>query len=488
MFRPNFSFSGSVPKIVWVTVGILVIFGFLTPNASLTIASALLLSWFFLLLWRPGEPPILLLALGFQWLQVVTKVYKANFLGLPVEALSEYHGDVELAIWLSMMALAVLALGMRVVLAPYDRSIPEVARNQALSFSPSKLFVFYLVANLFSIIILSGAWLFPGITQIALAMSNLKWVVFFTLAYVCFVRPGAINFLLLAFVIEFALGIGGYFSNFKVVFFVTILAILASGKTYTTKQLLSTLILVSALFYISLLWTAVKSEYRHYLSGGEKAQIVTREYVERVTKLFDLIDDVEEDDLYAAISDMADRIAYVEFFGRVLIMVPDRIPHENGELWGGALRHIFMPRLFFPDKQRLRSDSEITISYTGVLVSGEESGTSISIGYVAESYIDFGFIGMLFPVFVLGLLWGGMYRYFLTRPKLPLVVGYGLAVTVLMGAYQFEITNTKLLGGVVTSFLVAYIAQRFFIKKLLRLVLIKRRTYEERAAYLIRQS
>ena len=44
-----------------------------------------------------------------------------------------------------------------------------------------------------------------------------------------------------------------------------------------------------------------------------------------------------------------------------------------------------------------------------------EEGTSISIGYMAESYIDFGAVGMMVPIFGLGLLLGGFYRWMLRR-------------------------------------------------------------------------
>jgi hypothetical protein len=465
-----------VPNTVWLFVGALSFLGLFTPNPGLTISAALLLCWFFLLLWRPGEPPILLLALGFQWLQVVTKIFNADLLGLPVNELNKYQGNVEKAIWLSMIALAVLALGMRLALARYKSANADLARSEAMLFSPNRLWLFYLVSVMFSVAILTVARVVPGITQIALALADIKWAVYFMLAYVCFLRPVRLYLLLMAFGIEFALGLGAYFSDFKTVFFVTIVAFVASGKKLSAKQIAIALSLTSALFVISLAWTAVKTDYRDYLSGGQRAQIVTRGYVERMQKLYDMVSELEKEDMVNAVQDMADRISYVDFFGKVLVMVPGRIPHEEGGLWGGALRHIFMPRLFFPDKPVLRNDSEITNYYTGLLFGGAEGGTSVSIGYVAESYIDFGSFWMFAPVLAMGFLWGGMYRFFLARPKIPHIIGYGLAVVVLLSALHFETTNVKLLGGVVTAFLVAFLVQKFFLKQLLRKLMLKRRS------------
>lgn len=478
MKKPSFDLVNfkRVPNAVWLVVGALSLLGLFTPNPGLTLATALLLGWFFLLLWRPGEPPILLLVLGYQWLQVVAKLFNANVLGLPLKELNEYGGDIEKAVWLSMFALAALAMGMRLALTRYRPTSPEVARSEALLFSPGRVWALYLAAVAASVVVLSVARVFPGITQIAIALANIKWAVYFVLAYVCFLRPERLYLLAMAFGIELALGLGAYFSSFKTVFFVTILAFITSGKKVSGRQISVLLLLGSVLLAMSLAWTAIKMEYRNYLSGGENAQIVTRGYAERVQKLYEMVASLKKEDMSAAAQAMVDRISYVDFFGRALTMVPSRIPHEYGELWGGAIRHIFMPRLFFPGKPPLRSDSDITNYYTGLNFAGESQGTSVSIGYVAESYIDFGNPLMFLPVLALGFLWGRMYRYLCTQPKSPLIVGYALSIVVLLSAMLFETTNVKLLGGVVTTFLVAFVAQKLFAKKLARKLVLRRRT------------
>lgn len=479
---------GNVPGIIWGAVGMAAFLGLFTPNPGLTVSSFLLLAWFFILLWRQGEPPILLLALGLQWLQVVTKVFNADVLGLPVNALNTYQGDMEKAIWLSMIALAILALGMRLALTHFKSPGRESARNEAMLFSVNKLWFFYLVSLGISFSVLAVAWVLPSLTQIALALANLKWVVYFMFAYVCFLRVERMPLLLLAFGIELALGLGGYFSDFKTVFFVTILAFVASGKKLSGQQIGIVLSLTAALFVMSLTWTAVKTDYREYLSGGQRAQIVTRGYAERVDYLFELVSALERKDMGNALQGMADRLSYTDFFGRALVTVPSRIPHEEGALWGGVFKHIFMPRLFFPDKPSLRDDSDITNYYTGLRFSGAGQGTSVSIGYVAESYIDFGPLGMFVPVLALGYLCGRMYRYFLSRPKMPHIVGYGLAVVVLMNTIHFETTNVKLVGGLVTSFLVAFVVQKFFVNKFVRRLVPKRVSRTGKVLYTPRQA
>ena len=138
-----------------------------------------------------------------------------------------------------------------------------------------------------------------------------------------------------------------------------------------------------------IVWSAIKGEYRAYVSGGEHAQIVTVGFGDRMAKLGELVSALDREALADGADRLVKRITYVEFFGAVLLYVPAVAPHEDGAIWWDAIIRPFMPRLFFPDKGII-DDSERTNKYTGLGVSGSDVGTSISIGYFGEAYIDFG--------------------------------------------------------------------------------------------------
>ncbi len=70
------------------------------------------------------------------------------------------------------------------------------------------------------------------------------------------------------------------------------------------------------------------------------------------------------------------------------------------------------PRVFFPNKGDLPSDSDEVRKYANVAVAGREAGTSIAFGYSAESYIDFGMPWMFLPVFAFGIFVGACYAVF----------------------------------------------------------------------------
>lgn len=442
--------------------------GIFTENPALTVSACVLAACFFSLLWQPGEPPILLFAIGFQWLQVTAKTFHADVLGVDINELDTYSGDAEFATWMSMGALAVLAIGMRWGAAGRSAFSPSLFRQEVFQLPLKKIWWFYLLFLLFSLVLQQIAYILPGLTQPVLALSGFKWAIFFVFASASIVRGGSQRLLLLAVAMEVVLGLSGFFSGFKTVFFVLIIAAMAARGRFTRKILLVVGLIASVLLYFSLLWTAVKVDYRAYVSGGERAQVVTAGYFDRMSHLFELVKAVDAGDLGAAAEQGARRISYVDFFGRVLTTVPNYLPHEGGALWLGALSHISMPRLLFPEKPPLRGDSEITNTYTGLQVAGQESGTSISIGYVAETYIDFGRYWMWLPILMLGFLWGRIYRYLTSRRSTPRIFGQGLAVAVLLPVLLFETTNVKLLGGVITSFLMAILVQKLLLPKLAR--------------------
>jgi hypothetical protein len=450
-----------LPAAFWGVLGGFALLGLGTPNPLLSVAAAALLAVLILLTWRPGEPPILVLAVGFQWLQVVMKIIHADLRGVPVAALNVYGGELEAAIWLSMASLLAVALGIRVALLGMPAAAAALARREALILSVRRVFGVYVAFALVAVAARSVAWEYPQLTQLLLKTGELKWVFFFLLGYVCFTKRRGYPFLALAFGAEVVSGFGGFFGAFKTAFFVLVIAYGAATVRWRARRALVIGGIIGSLFFLGLVWTAVKVDYRDSLNLGQRDQVIRVDLQDRYARLFDLIGGLERADLRQSLRDLADRIAYVDYFSRVLVMVPDVRPYEGGALWLGALRHVLMPRLLFPDKAARPLDTDLTARYTGMSMRAAGRGTSISMGYVAETYIDFGVPVMFSLLFVLGLLWGGIYRFLIGGSRSLLVLSYGLTISVLLPLYQFEINNVKLLGGVLSSFIVAVLVQRF---------------------------
>lgn len=432
-------------------------------NTHLALPAMIVLLAGGVLLWRPGETPILLFIFCYQWLQATISIFHANWLGLPVNAMSQYGADMEQAIILSLIGLVVLALGMRLGAGQWHRRDGAIARMQVSAQRTRAWFFLFGAAWLGATFAEWLARYFPGLSQPALAVASVKWACFWVLAFATFIRAGGgRQYFLAAFGLELLLGFGGFFSDFKTVIFFTMFAFVASGLRVSARYLIGSAVLGALILTLGLIWTAIKKDYRDYVSGGEAAQIVTVSYGDRIAKLTGLVGDLSGDDLNQAGDDLLRRITYVEFFGVVLRTVPRLVPYEGGALWWDAITRPFMPRMLFPEKTVI-DDSERTNFYTGLRLAGADRGASISIGYMGESYIDFGEAGMMGAIFGMGLLMGAIYKWFLRRRKSGPLFGMALATAVLYGAAFLESSITKVFGGIIVSLLIAGLVVQFVL-------------------------
>ena len=212
-----------------------------------------------------------------------------------------------------------------------------------------------------------------------------------------------------AFAFELLSSLGGYFSSFQTVFVYTFIAAVGAKVRFKPFQIASLIGLIAAAILLASVWSAIKPAYRLYVNNNTGQQIVTVNWYDAVGKLTDLAFDLDQDDLLHGADTLMRRLTYVEFFGSTLNHVPYKEQHTNGELWLTAVVHPFTPRLFFPNKP-ITDSSAITNKYSGQRVAGWESGTQVSIGYFGESYIDFGLLGMFFPLAIYGAIAGAVYR------------------------------------------------------------------------------
>jgi hypothetical protein len=217
-----------------------------------------------------------------------------------------------------------------------------------------------------------------------------------------------------------------------------------------------------ALLSLAVIWSVVKMDYRNYQNEGTGAQISMAGTWDKLDELGELIGAIDSQRFFGGFDTLAQRVEYTRFFGLATDNVPTYIPYDDGGIWGAALYHIITPRLLFPDKAELTADIENTIRYTGLTFGGYGHETEIPLGYMAESYIDFGPIGMMLPIFLLGLLLGFEYRYFASQRRY-FVFAYGLTPVVFQVATSYEITAIKILGGNLTVFIVAYLAWKFAV-------------------------
>jgi hypothetical protein len=231
------------------------------------------------------------------------------------------------------------------------------------------------------------------------------------------------------------------------------------------KTVIGLVVVIAIAFGV--IWTAIKSDYRAFLSGGQRAQVVTVSYPERMERLAGLVFDLDEAAVLDGFDRLLQRLEYVEYFSQVTVVVPDAIPHTRGERWLDAIMRPLMPRLLFPNKASI-DESYLTNRFTGLAVAGMEEGTQISIGYMGETYIDFGAVVMMPVLWGWGLVLGFVYRRLLQGVYSRGVVGMG-EVSAIFTLTCSSIGNglAKLVGGFTVSLLVVWLFNRFVLPRAL---------------------
>lgn len=440
----------------------MLLLGGVGPNFLFAVLAVIIFVIGIVLLFRPEEPPILVLTFFVPWLQSSIGIFHANWLGITLSEYSPFRGDMESAVVLSLLGIGVLAIGMRLGIQGLTSTISSTARETALSWPLSRWFQLYAAAFGISSVIMMFTWVIPGLSQILLAFAVLKWAFYYIVVYAAVVKKRIKSLYFIGpFLLELVSGIGGFFSDFKTVFLVTIVAFAASGAKINARHVAPLGLFGALLIVFMVVWTAVKGEYRAYVNQGSGLQIVSVDYASRIGKLVDLVSALDGDALTKGLNNFLHRLTYVDFFSVTLDTVPGSIPYEDGAITADAIVRPFMPRLFFPDKTVI-NDSERTNRFARGL-AGNSKGTSVSLGYVAEFYIDFGPYFMFAALLALGWLYGRIYRYFLSSAVSRGLLGMGLATSLLILVGPLDNSFTKVFGGVAVSFIAAQILSRIVI-------------------------
>jgi hypothetical protein len=430
-------------------------------SPSLTVAAGIVTIIAAILLWRPGEPPTLFLVASVHLLQVITLLIYANVIGVNINSLSYYGVDLEYATFVALGAVLCLVLGMSIGNVGRSLWSPADAQAEARTWSPASAFRFWLVTLGLSSCFSALSTLSEGVRQLFLAGTGIQWIGLFLLAYICLSQKRGLGYFLFAVGCELVLGFAGFFGEFKEVFLVLFVAFAAARPKLNFPSIAAIVLTVGVALTCSAFWSAIKMDYRAFLNQGSEAQEVVVPFQDRLDYLANRVGTTDGATFIEGFDLLVRRMSYVEFFGATLNFVPASRPHENGTLTMAALEHIFLPRLFVPDKARLPSDTAVTIAYTGLPMM-DRTGTSISIGYPGEFYIDFGVFGMMACMGALGFLYGKA-NLFVQQHFSSALIGYGATITLFMPGLLFETSLPKTLGGVGTSFIILLLMSKFVL-------------------------
>ena len=398
------------------------------------------------LAWRRDAPPIVPFIIAYQWTSITAGYW--YFLWSGIVPGMYVPGDLNYTVHIALTGLLCLGAAIRLSEGLLLRWFSdhgfriEAAADDSDRAYLGAFFGLVMVAYSVDYVYVFNANTMGGLSSIVQRILELRQVLLVTL-WVEVLRLGRRRYyvpITLAFAIIPRLG--AYYSDFKTPLILMLIVLAAGWRPWQSSwwprsiwAMVKGLPVLVPLTVLLLVWQGgIKRETRMAYDQG----IVGNTPRDRV-EFF--VDNLRRDlpvlfeDPQPFVETLVERISYVTFFSLVLERVPEREPHAGGELLSSAMQNAFVPRLLFPEKPVLPSDSYYTRRFAGVAVA--EGATSVSIGYMAEFYADWGLIGMFLSVLLYGA-WIGAMIAVVWRYVPVAAVRFGAVTVVALAVADFE--------------------------------------------------
>jgi hypothetical protein len=396
-------------------------------------------------IWRylanAGGVPILAAALSFQWMQVTVGIWYHGLTGRSVDTMVK--SDYRPMVFIGLGCVAALALGLRAGIALLERRHgPAPFRDFNALGWPTLIFAYVATTGLQGAVGFY-AYLVPGLTQPILALRFIRLGIVFLIMRRLTIPEIRIVPMMSVVILEVLFGLTGFFAGFREPLVMVAVAVYGGFKPRSFRHWMVAGTLAVLMAGLATMWMSIRRDYRSSFEDENFAASRERQ-LDRIGELGstwwrESRDPGETDRL-------VDRMWTVYYPALAVSRVPSTLPHTSGALMSAALTHVFNPRLFFPTKAELQSDSEMVRKYSGVWVAGTEQNTSIAFGYAAEAYIDYGVPTMFIPVFIYGLFMGLAFQFLTFRLSHVELRAALLTVVFWLTLYLFERSWVKTLG------------------------------------------
>jgi hypothetical protein len=388
--------------------------------------------------------PIVAMALTFQWMQVTIGIWYVALTGRRLDAmtLSDYRPMVLIGLGCVLALTGGLSAGWRIAAQWHVHRTPQ---HTQLRVTWPMLIALYVASLSVQGVLHEIAFDYPSLTQAILAFRFAHLAALFIVLRRLTFPIVRVPFVAAIVALEIVLGLTQYFAGFRDPL---IMVVVAMFEVFDRRRLQHWLVVTAAavvMIVVSVMWIGVRGAYRAEID----ADVFARPGASRMDTMNALTHDwmrESREDMLTDLDMLIDRLWVIYYPALAVSRVPSVLPHTNGSMLAATLEHLTSPRIFFPSKADLQSDSELVRKYSGVNVAGEEQNTSIAFGYAAEMFIDFGVPLMFLPVFGFAFLMGLAYEELRVRIHHDELRRGLLAVIFWLSLYLFERSLAKTMG------------------------------------------
>ncbi|MBL7683285.1 MAG: hypothetical protein JNK00_07970 [Flavipsychrobacter sp.] len=438
-----------------------ILYSFFSQYMWITIVAGI--SFYIILssLWVKYLPPMLTYLFLYQWIQVFGGVLYSDYMGIPFDELFTSK-DADGLFIATFIQMAVMVLFMANIFKPTVFSGLEIMKEAASKLDTKKVLTVYGVFSLVFPTLIALTYSNPSLNQLVQSFAVLRKVSLIMLIFLLLLQKTKFNnLIIILLVVEFGLGFVSYFSSFKEIIYFFVFTYFTVKPNFKSRQVMRVAPVGLALVFFMVFWSSIKGGYRQYLNQGSGQQQIAVSTYDALNYLGDKTTNYSVDSLKTGSEVLLNRIQYMHQYSTVYGRVPSIIAHTNGDNVWSTIKFLTAPR-FLTENKSILDPSTKTSYYTGKNFANAERGTSISMGYFCDLYIDYGLLLMMIPLLVITFFIGKVSNYIINSDKYNLIFNFALFIATILSLGTFESDIIFYLGSI-RNYLVFMILGNYFI-------------------------
>lgn len=172
------------------------------------------------------------------------------------------------------------------------------------------------------------------------------------------------------------------------------------------------------------------------------------------SKWNEALSDSSGDAIRRALNPSVSRISLLNQSANVVDLTPAAVPYQYGWLYS-YMAITWIPRFVWPDKPSVSEANQYYQVAYGLSTEDDLSKVSISVGFLTEGFMNFGWFGVIGIMFLAGIFFDFYQRTFLAKTSGALMTGIG--VILLPQFLAVESQMAQYVGGILQQIIVTLI-------------------------------
>lgn len=164
------------------------------------------------------------------------------------------------------------------------------------------------------------------------------------------------------------------------------------------------------------------------------------------------ITEPSRENIRTAISPSVARVSLLTQTANVIDMTPEVVPYQYGQTYSYMIV-TWIPRFLWPNKPSVNEANQFYQVAYGLSEEQDLNTVSIAVGFMAEGFINFGWVGVAGITFLVGVFFDFYRKVFLTRASGLLLNGIGVVMLGQLLSLEFQIA--QYFGGITQQIVVA---------------------------------